>query len=153
MSKKWFFQYDPSKTPMENAMRRIKFSYVMAFISASATLIIGCLPLFGVTMVEKGIGGTELIAIAVFIFILAILIMKIKSRVASVILLGIFLVDLAFMCIQAPALFVQSLLKRIIFGVAYYQGVEGTIAYHKLKKQDKLNSQEEPKGNVAINPK
>ena len=116
-------------------MYRIKTSYIAAFISAGVTLIFVILSFMGQDIVE----GIDYLAIidVVLVVVLAILIMIIKSRVASIILFVYFLLSKIILFIENPVTGISSILLALMFIVAFYCGIIGTFSYHKIKKQEK----------------
>ena len=116
-----------NKTPMQNALGRIKIAYIMAFISAAITLI---------AAFTGFMGADAWVAFdAVIVIVLAILLILLKSRVASIILLAHYLFSSILIIIDNPGS--AGLIMRIVFIAAYIGGVMGTFAYHKLKEQEK----------------
>ncbi|MCL2337579.1 MAG: hypothetical protein FWC60_09190 [Firmicutes bacterium] len=135
MSKK--FVSTKTKTPIQEAMDRIKTAYIMAFISAALTLIMIILSILGV-MPINGINAFSFIDL-VIIIVLAVLLVTLKSRVASIILLVYFLANQIIIRLQNPGTIrYSSLFMTIMFTVAYIYGIWGTFSYHKLKKQEAL---------------
>ena len=135
---KFWFQNDNQKTPMQNSLGKIKTAYIMAFISAGATLILVILSVFG----QNFVNGLNIFAIVdvIFIIILAVLIMLLKSRVASIILLVYFSISKVILFVDNPATIVSSMFMTLVFLVAYFCGVLGTFSYHKIKKQEQNGS-------------
>ena len=137
-SARLFFQYDHNKTPLQNAMNRIKNSYIAAFISAGITLVFTFLAFMGQNNIAT-VNAYTIIDV-VFVIVLALLIMLIKSRVASIVLFVYFLFSKIVMFIEDPASGIFSLFLALIFAIAYFYGITGTFSYHKIKKQEKMNS-------------
>ena len=133
---KFWFQNDNSKTPLQNAMERIKAAYIAAFISAGITLVFAVLSAGGVDIVN-GINFYAIIDVVLLIF-LAVLIMTIKSRSASIILFIYFLASKVFLFMENPESMVSSWYISLIFLIAYFCGVLGTFSYHKIKKRESV---------------
>lgn len=60
-----------------------------------------------------------------------------KSRVCAISLFCFFLLSKVVIFMVIPEEAVRSLMMSIIFLVAYWQGIQGTFAYHKLMKKKK----------------
>lgn len=69
----------------------------------------------------------------VLVAILAVLIAVKKSRTAAVILFVYFILSKILMIAESPNTY--TILPSIIWGVAYFSGIQGTFAYHKIIKQ------------------
>jgi len=124
-----------NETPMQNAIKKIKVAYIMAFISAAITLIFIIISVVG-EAVLIGIDAYALID-AAMVIILAVLLLTIKSRVASVILFVHYIASQIIIRIENPGVGgVGSIFMLILFVMAYFNGILGTFSYHKLKKQD-----------------
>jgi len=121
------------KTPMQKALGNIKVAYIAAFISAAITFIVAIASLW----VELFV-GLDIFALidVVIIFFLAILLVTIKSRVASIILFVLHLFSQIVLHVNNPNLSVWNILQALGFLCFYLQGILGTFAYHKLRKQE-----------------
>jgi len=122
------------KTPMQQAELKIKTAYIAAFFSAVLTFVLAVASLFADF---EGIINIFAIVDVIIVFILAVLLVTIKSRIAAVILLAYYLLNQISMIINNPQLGGGNIGMMIVFTTAYFQGIRGTIAYHKLRKEEK----------------
>jgi len=122
------------KTPMKKAEDKIKTAYGAAFFSAVITFALAVASLF--TDLEDFINIFSIVDV-IFVFILAVLLVTIKSRIAAVILLVYYLFGQISMLINNPQVGGANTPMLIFFTYAYYQGIVGTFAYHKLRKEEK----------------
>ena len=118
-----------NKTPMQNAVKNIRVAYIVAFISAAITVaavLISYMDMFAVFD-------------AALIIVCALLLIILKSRTASIILLAHYVFSSVMIVIDNPFMdsaWHSGILMRIAFAGAYLCGVLGTFSYHKLKKQE-----------------
>ena len=122
-----------NKTPMQKAMGQIKVAYIVAFISAAITLAVTIAAITGGRMLVQGISVFTFIDV-VFLIILAVLLITLKSRVAAVVLFLYYIASQIIMRIANPGLGFPAM--AIVFAMAYFSGVLGTFSYHKIKKQE-----------------
>ena len=124
----------PEKTPMQKATDKIKTAYCAAFFSAVVTFIFAVSSLF-----TDFVDFIDIFSIAdvALLFILAVLLVTIKSRIAAVILLVYYLLAQVSMLINGSHLGSPNTAMIVLFTYAYYQGIVGTFAYHKLRKEEK----------------
>ena len=117
-----------NKTPMQNAQSRIRVAWIVAFISAAITLVAAFAGLMDVWVAFD----------ALLVVVCAILLIVLKSRVASIILFAHFLFSSVMMVVNNPldVAWNTGIFMRIAFLSAYFCGIMGTFAYHKLKKQE-----------------
>ena len=116
-------------TPIKNAMMRIQTAVVTAFISAAITL---GLTVYSVVVEPMyGINGYALIDVAVVI-LLAVWLLKLKSRVASVLLLLLYLANQIIMQMNNPGL---SSSFMTFYLIMYAFGIWGAFSYQRLKKR------------------
>jgi len=126
------------KTPMQKAMGQIKTAYIAAFISAVLTFVVAVASIW-----VDLISGLNIFAIidVAFIFVLAVLLVTIKSRIAAVILLIYYLFSQISMRIGNPDIGAGNIAMLLIFVWAYYQGIVGTFTYYRLRKAEKQELQ------------
>lgn len=128
------------KTPLESAKNKIQAAYVAAFISAGFTLLFILIAMFGYPLVN-GINLLTLVDVALLI-LLGVLIAKLKSRVAAVILFVYFLLSKVFLYMENPGVGTSSMYMTIVFLIAYFNGILGTFAYQKIKEEGGLMENE-----------
>lgn len=124
------------KTPLENAMYKIQAAYIAAFISAGVTLVFTVIALSGHSLIN-GINPFMFIDV-VCIVLLGILLLTLKSRVAAVILFIYFLFSKVTLYMDNPGSIGSSMYMTVIFCIAYFNGILGTFAYQKIKKEGGL---------------
>lgn len=117
-------------TPMQNAQSQIKAAYIAAFVSAGLTAILTIMSI--VSGPVMGLNIFSFIDVAV-VLVLALLLMKTKSRIASIILLVYYLAGQIMIRMDNPR---AGLYMTVFFATLYVCGVWGTFSYHKLKKQE-----------------
>jgi len=122
----------PEKTPMQQAMSQIKTAYCAAFFSAVLTFIFAVISIW-----QEVFPGVNIFAIVdvAFVFILGVLLVAIKSRVAAVILLVYYIFSQVSMRIGNPEIGFGNIAMMVAFVGAYFSGVIGTFKYHKLRKE------------------
>ena len=137
-----FPKYDSTKTPLENAKNRITAAYVAGFISAGITLVFILVIASGYNIIQ-GYDLSALLDVALIV-ILAFLIMKIKSRIAAVILFAQFVwAKIANFIVNPEAsASAGSIIMMIIFLVAFFNGIRGTFAYQKIMKEERAKTQD-----------
>jgi len=124
----------PEKTPMQQAMNQIKTAYGAAFFSAVLTFIFVIVSIW--TEVFPGLNIFAIVDVAL-VFILGVLLVTIKSRVAAIILLVHYIFSQISMRIGNPELGAGNIAMVIVFVGAYFSGIIGTFNYHKLRKEEK----------------
>jgi len=122
----------PAKTPMEQAMSQIKAAYCAAFFSAVLTFIVAVVSIWHEVL--PGMNVFAIIDVA-FIFILGVLLVTIKSRIAAIVLLVYYIFSQVSMRIGNPEMGVGNVAMVIVFLGAYFGGIIGTFNYHKLRKK------------------
>jgi len=131
------------KTPIQNALEMIKLAYIAAFISAAITMVFVIIS-FVSEPVIVGIDAFALIDVA-FIIVLAVLLMKLKSRVASIVLLVYYISGHILLRIENPGI---SSYLTVFFVIMFLFGIWGTFSYHNIKSQE---SDQESKENIDAN--
>jgi len=125
-----------NSTPMQNAIRHIRTAWIVAFVSAAITLIAALTSFMDDVDVFMAIDG-------MFVLVLGILLLILKSRVAVILLLVHYLGSSIIMFMEGFLDFgVGTLMMRIAFICAYFYGILGAFSYHKLKKQENTAMQE-----------
>ena len=126
------------KTPMQKALGEIRMAYIAAFISAGITAVFAVISIWAEVMV-----GLNIFAFidVIFLIILAVLLITIKSRIAAVVLLTYYLFSQVSMRIGNPDMGLGNIFMVLFFIYAYFQGIRGTFAYHRLRKQERQEVQ------------
>ena len=134
-----------NKTPMQLAMSKIKSAYIAAFIVAGVNFIFAVLAMT--------VGGAFFQGITVFLFLdvaliasMAVIIMKLKSRAAAIVLLTHYVFSQLVQRIGDPDAFrFNALFLPFIIAGLYFNGISGTFSYHKIREQEKAqNAPEAP---------
>jgi len=118
------------KTPMEKAVSQTKGAAIAGFISAGITALFAFLSL-GVDVMPINIGALFDVAIVLG---LAVLILVLKSRTAAIIILIHYSLNQFFMIVNSGS--VGNFFLIFVFVAAYFQGILGAFAYHRLKKNN-----------------
>lgn len=113
----------------EKILNMIKGAWIAALVSAGITFVITLLAIFGTPLL--GFSGWELIDVA-FVLGMAFGIYK-KSRTCAVLMFIYFIISKVLLTISTGAILGLPIALAFLF--LYWQGVAGTFAYHKLKKE------------------
>lgn len=116
----------------EEILKKIKASWIAALVSGGITLVITLIAMSGTPVL--GFSAWELIDVAL-IFGLAFGIYK-KSRACAVIMLIYFIIAKVILIFATGN--VTGIPLAIAFLYCFWQGVDGTFAYHKLKKKQQF---------------
>ena len=114
------------EVPLETR-KKIKSAWVAACISGTLTLVVTLIAMSGTELL--GFDAWSFIDVAL-IFGLAFGIYK-KSRTCAVVMLAYFVLSKIVLMIEAGK--PSGLLMAFVFGYYFWQGVQGTFAYHKHK--------------------
>jgi hypothetical protein len=125
----------------KDALRRIQMAWVAGVISASLTLIVSLLPLFGVSVFGFNLTGILLNVLgALFVGSLAFGVSR-KSRICAAVLFGYFLCWKVFYFLQY-GFSLSGLWTGLICLYCFVQGIKGTLDWHNLPKDEPSNALE-----------
>lgn len=110
-------------------LKMVKNAWIAALVSAGITFLLALAAIFGSPIL--GISAWELIDVA-FVLGMAYGIYK-KSRTCAVLMFVYFIISKTMLTMSTGAM--TGLPLALVFIYFYWQGVAGTFAYHKLKKQ------------------
>jgi len=119
---------------LKEAMKKIKWGYIAAFISASITLLFAIF------------GDMWLIIDVVFTVTLAVLLITIKSRIAAVVLFSHYSISQIMMRMGDPEYAMSGIFLVPVFLYLYFNCILGTFSYHKIKKE--LKEQEQAQSDI-----
>lgn len=108
--------------------KKIKSAWIAACISGAITLVVTLIAVSGTEIL--GFDAWSLLDVGM-IFALAFGIYK-KSRACAVTMLAYFVLSKIILMVESGK--PSGLLMALIFGYYFWQGVEGTFTYHKLKR-------------------
>lgn len=111
----------------QKAQQAIKVAWVFGIFSGVLTLLITTLSMSGV--LDLDINSFSLFDV-LLVWALAFGVYK-KSRVCAVVLFIYFIMDKIYIIIATGNM--GGIVGAIIFGAVYFQGIRGTIYYHKNK--------------------
>ena len=120
---------NPAAEVPEDILGKIKSAWIAALVSAGMTFLLVLAAIFGKPIL--GITAWELIDVTLILG-LAFGIYK-KSRACAVIMLIYFIYAKIFLTISTGTM--TGLPVALVFIYFYWQGVAGTFAYHKWKKE------------------
>lgn len=120
---------EPSVIVQDDILKKIKYGWVAALFSAGVTLVVTIIAMTGTEIL--GFSAWELIDVALILG-LAFGIYK-KSRTCAVLMLIYFIISKILIMVETGKPI--GIPMALVFGYFFWQGVSGTFAYHKLKKQ------------------
>ncbi len=122
----------------EKALKHIRNTYSLAILSGVITLILTILSTLGIW--DLGLDLFELMEV-VLVFGLAFGISK-KSRVCAIILFTYYIINKAIIIFSNERIGgLGGLVIMFIFIIGYFQGIRGTIHYHKNLKLEEINNE------------
>ncbi|WP_297428345.1 hypothetical protein [Clostridium sp.] len=119
----------------EKAFKHIKNAYCLAILSGVMTLILTMLSILGIW--DLGLDLSELLEV-VLVLGLAFGVSK-KSRVCAIALFIYYTINKAIMIFSNGG--IVGLAIIFIFAIGYFQGIRGTLHYHKNIKLEKMNDE------------
>jgi serine/threonine-protein kinase len=130
MESNGFYGANSTAEVPEKILGMIKNAWIAALVSAGITFLLVLAAIFGKPIL--GISAWELIDVALILG-LAFGIYK-KSRACAVIMLVYFIFAKIFLTVSTGT--ITGLPMALVFIYFYWQGVAGTFAYHKWKKEN-----------------
>ncbi|WP_271814580.1 hypothetical protein [Clostridium beijerinckii] len=119
----------------ECALMHIKKAYILAIASGIIGILLTILSVLGIW--NLGLDLYELLEV-IIIFGLAFGISK-KSRVCAIILFFYYIINKIIILFSNGSL--VGLAIMIFFTIEYFQGIRGTIHYHKNLKLERINNE------------
>jgi len=125
----YMFPFEKGKTPLELAMLRMKYASICGFILSGVNLVFMFFDFIVITDIYTVI---EIALVAT----LSLLLLITKSRIASVLLLVIYISSRIIIYIENPASGSPSFMAIAVVAI-YWCGILGSFSYHKIKRQEK----------------
>jgi hypothetical protein len=119
---------DAVPTVPPDVEKKIKSAWIAACISGVITLVVTLIAMSGTELL--GFDAWSLLDVGM-IFALAFGIYK-RSRACAVTMLAYFVISKIILMVESGK--PSGLLMALIFGYYFWQGVQGTFTYHKLKR-------------------